>query len=71
MEKPGRLEGRTVFIGDEPIDAEAVIAATGSRPNIPDIKGIDLDGVYTPHTLTRYEKTSQKTCDYRGRRDGC
>jgi dihydrolipoamide dehydrogenase len=34
------------------MDAEAVIAATGSRPNIPPIEGIDLKGVYTPHTLS-------------------
>lgn len=49
--KEGRVEGRTVFIGDEPVDAEAIIIATGSRPNIPDIPGTTLPGVYTPHTL--------------------
>ena len=48
--KTGRLEGKKVFAGDEQMDADAVIAATGSRPNIPDIEGIDLKGVYTPHT---------------------
>jgi dihydrolipoamide dehydrogenase len=58
--KIGRLEGKTVFIGDEPMDAEAVIAATGSRPNIPDIEGIDLDGVYTPHTLPGMKKLPKK-----------
>lgn len=47
----GRLAGRQAFIGAEPVESEAVIAATGSRPNIPEIEGIDLDGVYTPHTL--------------------
>jgi dihydrolipoamide dehydrogenase len=49
--KSGRLEGKAVFIEDDAIDAEAVIAATGSRPNIPDIRGAELAGVYTPHTL--------------------
>jgi dihydrolipoamide dehydrogenase len=49
--KTGRLEGKKVFAGEEQMDADAVIAATGSRPNIPDIEGIDLKGVYTPHTL--------------------
>ena len=49
--KSGRLEGKKVFAGDEQLDADAVIAATGSRPNIPAIEGIDLKGVFTPHTL--------------------
>jgi len=30
--KTGRLEGKKVFAGDEQLDADAVIAATGSRP---------------------------------------
>jgi len=49
--KSGRVEGQRVFMGDDPVDAEAVIIATGSRPNIPDIPGVNLPGVYTPHTL--------------------
>jgi dihydrolipoamide dehydrogenase len=49
--KTGRLEGRKVFIGNEHLDADAVIAATGSRPNIPAIEGVGRTGVYTPHTL--------------------
>ncbi len=49
--KFGRVAGRQAFIGDEPVDAEAVLVATGSRPNIPKIEGIDLQQVYTPHTL--------------------
>ncbi|MDD1700669.1 MAG: NAD(P)/FAD-dependent oxidoreductase [Methanoregula sp.] len=49
--KTGRLKNTKVFAGDEQMDADTVIAATGSRPNIPDIRGIDLRGVYTPHTL--------------------
>ncbi|KLK89140.1 pyridine nucleotide-disulfide oxidoreductase [Methanoculleus sediminis] len=47
----GRLEGSRVFIGDEEVRADAVIAATGSRPAIPDIPGTDLAGVYTYRTL--------------------
>lgn len=54
--KTGRLEGKTVFLDDERIDADTVIAATGSRPNIPDIHGIDLPEVYTPHTLSGMKK---------------
>jgi len=49
--KTGRIEGDRVFIGDAPVEAEAVIAATGSRPNIPEIEGIKLPGVHTPHTV--------------------
>jgi dihydrolipoamide dehydrogenase len=49
--KSGRVDGRRVFVGDDEIEAEAVIIATGSRPNVPKIPGIDLAGVYTPHTL--------------------
>lgn len=49
--KHGRIAGRQVFIGDEPVDAEAVIIATGSRPNVPRVEGVDLSRVYTPHTL--------------------
>ncbi|ABN56423.1 MULTISPECIES: dihydrolipoyl dehydrogenase family protein [Methanoculleus] len=47
----GRLEGSRVFIGDEEVRADAVIAATGSRPAIPEIPGTDLTGVYTYRTL--------------------
>lgn len=49
--KFGRIEGRQVFIGDEPVEAEAVLIATGSRPNVPKVEGIGLHGVYTSHTL--------------------
>lgn len=58
--KTGRLEGKQVFVDDEQVEAEAVIAATGSRPNIPDIGGIDLKGVYTPHTLFQMKKLPKK-----------
>jgi dihydrolipoamide dehydrogenase len=49
--KAGRVNGAQVFIGDEPVEAEATIIATGSRPNIPDIPGVALPGVCTPHTI--------------------
>lgn len=52
----GRLEGKEVFIGGEKIAADAVIASTGSRPNIPAIAGIGLEGVFTPVTLTRLDR---------------
>ena len=49
--KSGRVDGPQVFIGDEPVAAEATIIATGSRPNVPDIPGVTIPGVYTPHTI--------------------
>src|SRR5512137_1023222 len=58
--KSGRLEGKTVFVADEKVEADAVIAATGSLPNIPDIPGIDLPGVYTPHTLFKIKSMPER-----------
>ena len=50
--RTGRLDGRTAYANDESLKAEAVIAATGSRPHIPAIPGIDLPGVFTSRTLS-------------------
>lgn len=58
--KTGRLEGKTVFLDDEKIRADNVIAATGSRPHIPYLQGIDLPEVYTPHTLFNMNKIPDK-----------
>ncbi len=58
--KTGRLESGNVFVGEEQLDADAVIAATGSRPGIPAIDGIDLNGVYTPHTIFQMKKLPEK-----------
>lgn len=49
--KTGRLSGRTAYAGDEELKAEAIIAATGSRPFVPGIPGVDLPGVFTSKTL--------------------
>jgi dihydrolipoamide dehydrogenase len=56
----GRLDGRQVYIGDEPVGSEAVIAATGSRPDVPKVEGIGLHGVYTPHTLLSAKKLPER-----------
>jgi dihydrolipoamide dehydrogenase len=58
--RTGRLEGGTVFAGDEPLKAEAVIAATGSRPHIPAVPGVNLPGVFTSRTLPRMKKLPKK-----------
>jgi dihydrolipoamide dehydrogenase len=49
----GRLDGKTLTIGGERVDADVVLVATGSKPAIPGIDGITLPGVYNPHTLSR------------------
>ena len=47
----GSLDGRHVYIGGREADAEAVLLATGSRPVVPEVEGVDLPGVVTAHTL--------------------
>ena len=56
----GRVDGRQVSIGNDPVDCEAAIIATGSRPNIPDLPGVSLPGVYTPHTLWSLRELPEK-----------
>lgn len=58
--KTGRLYGKTVWAGEEELKADAVIAATGSRPRVPDIIGVDLPGVYTPRTLPALSRLPKK-----------
>ena len=58
--KTGRLSGGTVYAGEEELKAEAVIAATGSRPHLPAIAGIDLPGVFTSRTLPMMKKIPEK-----------
>jgi dihydrolipoamide dehydrogenase len=58
--KTGRLEGKTVFLDDEKIESDTVIAATGSYPQIPDIEGAGLPGIYTPHTLFQMKNIPKK-----------
>jgi len=50
-----RVDGATVVCGGEMRTPEAVLIATGSRPHIPDIEGIDLPGVYTAHQILNAE----------------
>ena len=53
----GRLEGSTPFIDGKPVEAEAVLAATGSRPIIPRVEGVDLPGVVNAHTLAAWRSS--------------
>jgi dihydrolipoamide dehydrogenase len=47
----GRCEGSSLYVDGEHIPAEAGIIATGSRPSLPDIPGVENERVLTPHTL--------------------
>lgn len=51
--RTGRLSGGTPWAGDEELKADAVIAATGSRPFVPEIPGIDLPGVFMSRDLPK------------------
>jgi len=59
-EKAGKVEGRKIFIGDDPVDAEAAIIATGSIPIIPDIPGMSIAGVYSPRSIWNMRELPQK-----------
>jgi len=52
----GGFDGERVVCGGEKLSADAVILATGSRPNIPDIPGMPMPGIYTPHTIRKMER---------------
>lgn len=58
--KTGRLSGKSVFAGDEELKADAVIAATGSRPFVPAIPGVNLPGVFTSKTLPGMKALPEK-----------
>ncbi|RPI38473.1 MAG: NAD(P)/FAD-dependent oxidoreductase [Methanoregulaceae archaeon] len=58
--RTGRFDEGRAWAGDEQLDGEAVIAATGSRPFVPQIPGIDLPGVFTSRTLPEMKKLPDK-----------
>jgi dihydrolipoamide dehydrogenase len=45
------VNGNEVSVNGRVVQADAIIIATGSRPNNPHYPGDDLKGVYTSHTL--------------------
>lgn len=51
---------KEVIVNDERIKPDNIIIATGSLPLVPDIPGIDLPGVYTPHTITGMNRLPEK-----------
>ena len=58
--RTGRLAGSIAYAGDERLKAEAIIAATGSRPFVPEIPGIDIPGVFSSKTLPGMKKLPVK-----------
>jgi dihydrolipoamide dehydrogenase len=58
--RTGRFDGGRAWAGDEQLEGEAVIAATGSRPFVPRIPGIDLPGVFTSRNLPEMKKIPDK-----------
>ncbi|MDD1681699.1 MAG: FAD-dependent oxidoreductase, partial [Methanoregula sp.] len=58
--RTGRFDGERTWAGNEQLKAEAVIAATGSRPFVPQIPGIDLPGVFISRTLPEMKKLPKK-----------
>ena len=45
------FDGRNVRIDGEPVESDAIIIATGSRPALPDVPGIEKDGIFTAANL--------------------
>jgi dihydrolipoamide dehydrogenase len=58
--REGRFDGKQVILGDEKLDADAIILSTGSRPAIPTIPGISTSGVYSPHTFRNMDRLPKK-----------
>jgi dihydrolipoamide dehydrogenase len=47
---------RSIQVGDRVIEADAIVIATGSEPDIPDIPGFDLEGVVSSNETLSFEK---------------
>ncbi len=54
--------GGRVLVGGEEYTADNIIVATGSRPKMPPIKGIDLPGVMTSTELLDVETLPKRLC---------
>jgi dihydrolipoamide dehydrogenase len=50
--KEASVKGRTVLVDGEAHTPEHLIVATGSRPRIPEVPGIELPGIYTSHSFS-------------------
>jgi dihydrolipoamide dehydrogenase len=50
--KEAHVDKSKLFIDGDEREADNILIATGSRPAIPDLRGITLPGVITPHNIT-------------------
>lgn len=56
------LDNRTVAVGDDVYSADNIIIATGSRPSMPPIEGIGLQGVVTSTGLLEVTEIPRRLC---------
>ena len=68
--KTGRLSEKRVFAGDEELKADAVIAATGSRPFVPRDPGCGSSRCLHIQNPSRHERAPGKDGHHRGQRGG-
>ncbi len=54
------LDRKKVLIGNDVLEPAAVVVSTGSVPFLPPIPGIELPGVYTPHSLREMRTLPEK-----------
>ncbi|MDR1623264.1 MAG: dihydrolipoyl dehydrogenase [Synergistaceae bacterium] len=56
LKSPRSIQVRDRLAGDRVIEADAVVIATGSEPDIPDVPGFDLEGVVSSDEALSFEK---------------
>lgn len=49
--REGKVEGNRLYVDGTLLPTDKILIATGSRPRIPDIEGLNMTGVFTPHSL--------------------
>ncbi|MEN6517104.1 MAG: NAD(P)/FAD-dependent oxidoreductase [Methanospirillum sp.] len=54
------FDGTRAMIDGRPVESEAVIIATGSRPALPPVPGISREGVYTAATLASMKAVPER-----------
>jgi len=54
------IDGNSIRIGNSEISGEYILIATGSRPCVPPVEGIDLKGVYTYKEIIQIDKIPER-----------
>lgn len=49
--KEGKVDGNKLYVDGTLLPTDKILVATGSQPRIPDIAGLGMPGVFTPHSL--------------------